>query len=111
MRRCISAIGRIALAAALVPAVGAGGAQAQGRSRFECLDPDNRTVTRIVGGSLAPRDMAPWQVSLQVDVGERWRRACGGGLRRHLPGFNEAAGIPRGRPAGWPLPRRRVGLQ
>ena len=73
--------GRAALAVVLTSAVGAGAVQAQGPARFECLDPDKRAVSRIIGGSAAPRDMAPWQVSLQRAAGGgRWRHACGGSL-------------------------------
>ena len=68
-------------------AFGAGGGDRRGRrpgpgatSRFECLDPDKRRVSRVVGGTLAPRDLAPWQVSLQVDRDGRWRHGCGGSL-------------------------------
>jgi len=64
----------------LVSAVGADAVRGQGLSRFECIDPDKRVVTRIVGGSVAPRDMAPWQVSLQLDFDGRWRHVCGGSL-------------------------------
>lgn len=73
-------VGRTVLTAVLVSTVGAAAVQAQGRSRFECVDPDKRTVSRIVGGSDAPRDMAPWQVSLQLDIDGRWRHTCGGSL-------------------------------
>ena len=76
----VSAMGWRLLAAALIATVGGGGAQAQDGSRFECLNPNKRTVSRIVGGSAAAPDMAPWQVSLQLDVGGRWRHACGGSL-------------------------------
>ena len=72
---------RAVLAVLLALAVGAGAAQAQGPVRFECLDPDKRAVSRIVGGTTAPRDMAPWQVSLQLAAGGgRWRHVCGGSL-------------------------------
>ena len=73
--------GRAVLAVLLASAVGVGAAQAQGPARFECLDPDKRAVSRIVGGSAASRDMAPWQVSLQLAAdGGRWRHVCGGSL-------------------------------
>ena len=71
---------RTLAAAVLAVVVGAGSATAQERPRFECLDPDKRRVSRVVGGSLAPRDLAPWQVSLQVDRDGRWRHGCGGSL-------------------------------
>ena len=71
--------GRAFLALALTTVVGVSVVQAQGR--FDCLDPDKRTVSRIVGGSAAPRDMASWQVSLQLAAGDgRWRHVCGGSL-------------------------------
>ena len=73
-------LGRTVLSVVLISTIGAGAAQAQGRSRFECLDPDKRTVSRIVGGSEAPRAMAPWQVSLQLDFDGRWGHVCGGSL-------------------------------
>ena len=72
--------GRGLLASVLVSAVGAGAADGQGRSRFECLDPGKRTVSRIVGGTEAPREMAPWQVSLQLSARDGWRHVCGGSL-------------------------------
>ena len=71
---------RTLAAAVLVAAIGADDARAQGRPRFECLDPAKRRVSRVVGGTLAPRDLAPWQVSLQVDRDGRWRHGCGGSL-------------------------------
>ena len=77
---CGSRMGRTVLAVVLMSSVGATAVQAQGRARFECLEPDKRTVSRIVGGSDAPREMAPWQVSLQLDIDGRWRHACGGSL-------------------------------
>ena len=78
VRLGVSRLGRAGLAAVLVWAVGAGAAQ--GRSRFECLDPGKRTVSRVVGGAEAPRAMAPWQVSLQLSVRDGWRHVCGGSL-------------------------------
>ncbi|MCY4120035.1 MAG: serine protease, partial [Acidobacteria bacterium] len=80
VRQGLYRLGRAALASALVTTVGAGAAQAQGRSRFECLDPDKRAVSRIVGGTDAPREMAPWQVSLQLSARDGWRHICGGSL-------------------------------
>lgn len=71
---------RALAAAVLAVVVGAGSTTAQERPRFECLDPDKRRVSRVVGGSVAPRDLAPWQVSLQVDRDGRWRHGCGGSL-------------------------------
>ena len=74
-RRAVRAV----LAVVVTSAVGAGAVQAQGR--FECLDPEKRAVSRIVGGTTAPANMAPWQVSLQRAAGGgRWRHVCGGSL-------------------------------
>ena len=71
--------GRAVVAVVLTSSVGAGAVQAQGR--FECLDPEKRAVSRIVGGTTAPPNMAPWQVSLQRAAGGgRWRHVCGGSL-------------------------------
>ena len=71
--------GRAVLAVVLTSWVGAGAVQAQGR--FECLDPEKRAVSRIVGGTTAPPNMAPWQVSLQRAAGGgRWGHVCGGSL-------------------------------
>lgn len=68
---------RALVAGLLVCAVGAGSASAQG-GRFECLDPDKRTQTRVVGGSQARPGMWPWQVSLQhPSYGGHF---CGGSL-------------------------------
>ncbi len=72
--------GRAVLAFGLVSVLGAGAAHGQGRSQFECLDPGKRTVSRIVGGTEAPREMAPWQVSLQFAARDGWRHICGGSL-------------------------------
>ena len=76
VRLGFSRLGCAVLMFVLVSTVGA----AQGQSRFECLDPDKRTVSRIVGGTVAPQEMAPWQVSLQLDSRGRWRHVCGGSL-------------------------------
>ena len=70
---------RVALAGGLIAAL-AGGAAAQERSRFECVDPDQRRVSRIVGGQTAPPGMAPWQVSLQYGRAGQWSHFCGGSL-------------------------------
>ncbi len=71
---------RILTACLLLGTVGAGVAAGQARDRFECLDPGKRSVSRIVGGSEAPRGIAPWQVSLQRNVAGRWFHFCGGSL-------------------------------
>ncbi len=56
-------------------------AQAQDRDRFMCLDSERRSLMRIVGGQDAPREMAAWQVSLQVPGREGgWAHNCGGSL-------------------------------
>ena len=47
---------------------------------FECVTPDQRRVTRIVGGDNAPPGLAPWQVSLQHRFNGPWAHYCGGSL-------------------------------
>ena len=69
-RRAAAAVAAALLAGA-VP-----GAHAQ--ARFECLDPSQRTVSRIVGGVDAGPGVAPWQVSLQGARGDS--HFCGGSL-------------------------------
>ena len=71
---------RILTTCLLVGTIGVGAAAGQGRDRFECLDPGKRRVSRIVGGSEASRNMAPWQVSLQLRIEGRWYHFCGGSL-------------------------------
>ena len=71
---------RMLMAVALLGTVGVGAAAGQGRERFECIEPGKGRVSRIAGGTEAPPDMAPWQVSLQVRSGGRWRHNCGGSL-------------------------------
>lgn len=78
-RLYLSQTGRAVLAGGLIAALGVGAA-AQERSRFECINPDQRRVSRIVGGQVAPLDMAPWQVSLQYGRAGRWNHFCGGSL-------------------------------
>ena len=94
--------GRIALGLGLVATMGGEPASAQPRSTFtwddyvregvrttsarrsqptfECVAPDRRTVTRIVGGFNAPRRMAPWQISVQQLREGSWQNFCGGSL-------------------------------
>ena len=73
--------GRVGLVALLMIIVsGVDTLSAQGPSRFECLDPDQRRVSRIVGGIMAPAGMAPWQVSIQIAFQGRWLHWCGGSL-------------------------------
>ena len=47
---------------------------------FECVTPDRRTVTRVVGGDNAPPGMASWQVSLQERQKGTLAHFCGGSL-------------------------------
>ena len=73
--------GRVGLIALLMTIVfGVENLSAQGPSRFECLDPDQRSVSRIVGGIMAPTGTAPWQVSIQIALQGRWFHWCGGSL-------------------------------
>ncbi len=71
---------RILATCLLVGTFGVEAAAGQGRDRFECLDPGQRRVSRIVGGAVAPPGMAPWQVSLQRSGGGGWNHSCGGSL-------------------------------
>ena len=64
----------------LITVLGVDAVWAQGLSRFECLDPDQRRVSRIVGGTTAPDGTAPWQVSLQIRRNGQWFHSCGGSL-------------------------------
>ena len=64
----------------LIAVFGVDAVSAQGLTRFECLDPDQRRVSRIVGGINAPQGAAPWQVSMQVSFEGRWLHWCGGSL-------------------------------
>ena len=79
-RAGLARVGRTLLVAGLIAALGVGAAAAQERSSFKCVDPDQRRVSRIVGGQTAPPDMAPWQVSLQYGRAGRWNHFCGGSL-------------------------------
>ena len=78
MRAGIERVWRVVLTGGLVALVGCEAALAQGR--FTCVDPDKRTVSRIVGGTAAPPTLAPWQVSLQFHFEDRWYHICGGSL-------------------------------
>ena len=73
-------VGCAIAAVAFLGTVGVDTALGQGRGRFECIEPGKGTVSRIAGGTEAPPDMAPWQVSLQVQSRGRWRHTCGGSL-------------------------------
>ena len=70
---------RAVVAGLLAGAMGAGTAWAQA-ARFQCLDPDKRTQSRVVGGTNAQPDMFRWQVSVQIRTGAGWRHFCGGSL-------------------------------
>ena len=72
--------GRTVVAGLLIAVLSVGAVSAQGQSRFECLDPDKRTVSRIVGGTVAPAGTAPWQVSIQIPSEGEWMHWCGGSL-------------------------------
>ena len=74
----IERVWRVALIGGLVALVGGQAALAQGT--FTCIEPDQRIGVRVVGGTNAPRDMAPWQVSLQSGFEDRWYHICGGSL-------------------------------
>ncbi len=51
-----------------------------GTQTFQCVDPEARRVSRIVGGFDAPPGLAPWQVSLQVRFDGSLAHNCGGSL-------------------------------
>lgn len=74
-RRCM-AVWRVVMAGLLAAALGTGTAWAQA-VRFQCVDPEERTQYRIVGGSEVPQGMFPWQVSVQHREGWHF---CGGSL-------------------------------
>ena len=82
MMRVVFACAVRAVAVGVLSAVfGIDAVSAQGPSRFECLEPGGRAVSRIVGGTAAPARIAPWQVSVQVrDLQGRWVHICGGSL-------------------------------
>ena len=47
---------------------------------FQCVDPEQRRVSRIVGGDVAPPGLAPWQVSMQYRSNGSLSHFCGGSL-------------------------------
>ena len=51
------------------------GDRARDPSRFQCVAPDQRRVSRVVGGGAAPSGFAPWQVLLDIPGS-----LCGGSL-------------------------------
>ena len=59
---------------------GARTGRAAGVRTFECVDPERRRVTRVVGGFDAPQGMASWQVSLQYWSDGSLNHNCGGSL-------------------------------
>lgn len=79
-RACQGQVSCALVAFALLATVGVG--TGLGQESFECLDSGLRTVSRIAGGTEAPADMAPWQVSLQRrrSSGNGWFHTCGGSL-------------------------------
>ena len=96
MRAGVKRAGRLALIAGLAAAMG-GEVAAQmswndyvaraartsrdpGTQTFQCVDPEARRVSRIVGGFDAPPGLAPWQVSLQHRSDGSLRHNCGGSL-------------------------------
>ena len=70
----------LAVVSSLAMAAGGTTVSAQGESTFECLDPGDRRVTRVVGGQTASPDMAPWMLSLQRRDPLGWYHTCGASL-------------------------------
>ena len=102
MGSAVERAGRTALAVGVAAAMGGAPASAQPRSTFtwddyvrgeaptrggqesqptfDCVAPDRRPVSRIVGGFDAPPGMAPWQISVQQWREGSWENFCGGSL-------------------------------